>query len=107
MEKADNVRMMAIDYRWSDVGSWAALPEVHTADGQGNWAVFSSGGRLLAEDATGCVAYAEEDEMIALVGVRDLVVVRAGKATLVCPRDRAQDVKRVVERLQSEDNPLL
>lgn len=102
LEKAANVRMLPIGYGWNDVGSWSALPEVHAPDAQGNWRALSGGARLVAEDARGCVAYAEGDEVIALVGVRDLVVVRAGRATLVCPRERAQDVKKIVERLASE-----
>jgi mannose-1-phosphate guanylyltransferase len=102
LEKAANVRMLPIDYGWNDVGSWSALPEVHAPDAQGNWRVLAGGARLVAEDAQGCVAYAEGEEVLALVGVRDLVVVRAGNATLVCPRARAQDVKKIVERLASE-----
>jgi mannose-1-phosphate guanylyltransferase len=102
LERADNVRMLPIEYRWSDVGSWAALPDVHATDEDGNWPVLADGARLLAEDAEGCVAYAEGDEVVALIGVRDLVVVRAGNATLVCPRERAQDVKAIVERLRRD-----
>jgi mannose-1-phosphate guanylyltransferase len=102
LERADNVRMLPIDYAWSDVGSWSALPDLHAHDAQDNVQVLSGGAQLLAEDSTGCLAYAEADEVIALVGVHDLVVVRAGNATLVCPRERAQDVKRIVERLASE-----
>ena len=102
MERASNVRMLPIDYSWNDVGSWAALTRVLARDGAGNWPALSGGARLIAEDAAGCVAYAEEGELIALLGVRDLVVVRAGKATLVVPRDRAEDVKRLVERLRAE-----
>ena len=64
-------------------------------------------GKLFAEDTKGCLAYAEENEVIALIGVQDLVVVRAGNATLVCPRDRAQDVKRIVERLKDEGKEFL
>ena len=99
LEKAANVRMLPIDYSWSDVGSWAALPELHPRDPDGNFPVLAQDARLIAEDSSGCLAYAEGDEIIALVGVKDLVVVRAGNATLVCPRERAQDVKRIVERL--------
>jgi mannose-1-phosphate guanylyltransferase len=102
LEKARDVRMLPIDYTWNDVGSWSALPDVHRADAQGNWRALSGGARLLAEDARGCVAYAEGNEVVALIGVQDLVVVRAGNATLVCPRARAQDVKKIVERLASE-----
>ena len=107
MERASNVRMLPIDYRWSDVGSWAALPELHPADASGNHAVLSGGGRLFAEDASGCLAYAEADEAIALIGVENLVVVRAGNATLVCPRERAQDVRLIVERLKAEGKDFL
>jgi mannose-1-phosphate guanylyltransferase len=107
LERAANVRMLPIDFSWSDVGSWNALSELHERDRDGNCPVLSGGARLVVEDSSGCLAYAEDDEVIALVGVRDLVVVRAGNATLVCPRERAQDVKRIVERLSREDERYL
>jgi len=107
LERHRDVRVLPIDFRWSDVGSWAALPEVHDTDTQGNWPILSNGARLLAEDASGCIVYAESDELIALVGVEDLVVVRAGRTTLVCTRERAQDVKKLVERLKLEKSPHL
>jgi mannose-1-phosphate guanylyltransferase len=107
LERAAGVRMLPIDYTWSDVGSWAALPELHARDAGGNWPVLSGGAELVAEDSNGCLVYAERDEVVALVGVRDLVVVRAGNATLVCPRERAQDVKRIVERLAQEGSRFL
>jgi mannose-1-phosphate guanylyltransferase len=102
LERASNVRMLPIDYNWSDVGSWSALPELHARDATGNWPVLTGGARLVAEDSRACLVYAEGPEVVALVGVSDLVVVRAGNATLVCPRSRAQDVKRIVERLATE-----
>jgi len=103
LERASNVRLMPIDYGWSDVGSWAALPDVHEPDEAGNWSVLAPGARVLAEEASGCVSYVEEPgELLALIGVQDLVVVRSGRTTLVCPRERAQDVKRIVDRLRDE-----
>ncbi len=101
LERADNVRVVPVDYSWSDVGSWAALAELAPQGEGGNRTALSGGARLIAEDAHDCLAYAEGDELIALVGVQNLVVVRAGNATLVCPRERAQDVKRIVERLRA------
>lgn len=102
MERSDNVLMLPIDYSWSDVGSWAALMAVHAADENGNRAALAEGAQLVVEDSDGCIAYAEGDGLIALLGVHDLIVVRAGNATLVCPRDRAEDVKALVERLKRE-----
>jgi mannose-1-phosphate guanylyltransferase len=100
LERARDVRTVPIDFTWSDVGSWAALPGVLPADAAGN---FRTGGvELVAEDSSGNVVYGEPDTLTALVGVRDLVVVRSGECVLVCPRERAEEVKRIVERLARE-----
>lgn len=100
LERAEGVRMLPIDYFWSDVGSWSALPEVSQGDERGN--VSTGGAELLTEDARGCIVHAANGEVVALIGVEDLIVVHSGRATLVCPRERAQDVKRIVERLALE-----
>jgi mannose-1-phosphate guanylyltransferase len=100
LEKARGVRVVPFDVSWSDVGAWTALPEVLGADAAGN--VAGGGAALVAEDAAGNVVYAPGGELVALVGVRDLVVVRAGKALLVCTKERAQDVKKIVDRLARE-----
>ncbi len=99
LERAQNVLTVPIDYAWNDVGSWAALAELGPPDASGNWRSLGPDAELVLEDSTGCVTWAEGDDLIALIGVQDLIVVRAGDATLVCPRDRAQDVKRIVEQL--------
>ena len=100
LEKAGERRVMPIDYVWSDVGSWAALPEVLRPDGGGNFG--AGGGRVEALGAQGNVVHAAGDELVALVGVDDLVVVRAGKTTLVVPRGRAEEVRELVERLEAD-----
>lgn len=101
LERADNVRVVPFDIEWNDVGAWPALADVGEADAQGN--VTVGGAQVITEDALRNVIHAPKGELIALVGVSDLVVVRAGKALLVCPKDRAQDVKRIVDRLSRED----
>jgi len=100
LERASLVRMIPIDYFWSDVGSWSSLGEVTEADEVGN--SVSGGAELFSEDSRGCIVYAGAGEVVALLGVSDLIVVHSGKATLVLPRDRAQEVRRIVERLQIE-----
>jgi mannose-1-phosphate guanylyltransferase len=100
MERASSVRMIPIDYFWSDVGSWSSLVDVSEPDGGGN--SISGGAELVAEDSRGCVVHAASGEVVALVGVEDLIVVHSGRATLVLPRERAQDVRRIVERLEIE-----
>ncbi|MCP3917019.1 MAG: mannose-1-phosphate guanylyltransferase [bacterium] len=99
MEKASNVRVLPVGYAWSDIGSWSALPDVLAADDNGN--VVAGSGTLVDHDAHGNVVYAEKGHITALVGVDDLIVVHAGGATLVCRKDRAQDVRRIVEQLRT------
>lgn len=97
MEKADNVVVIPADFGWSDVGSWSALPEVMEADAAGN--VLIRAKREITIDSAGCLAYGG-GKIVALVGVRDVVVVNTDDAVLVCAKERAQDVKRVVEELE-------
>jgi mannose-1-phosphate guanylyltransferase len=105
LERAANVQVLPIDYFWSDIGSWEALPSVLEPDADGNF--VTGGGETLAKDAQGCVVYGESGQLTALIGVRDLIVVRSGNAILVCPRERAQEVKDLVERLQQGKNGFL
>ncbi|MFT6041850.1 MAG: mannose-1-phosphate guanylyltransferase [Gammaproteobacteria bacterium] len=107
MERSDQVRLLPITYTWNDVGSWLALSEITDKDENGNGAVLSEGGKLVSIDSTGNLVYAEGARVIALVGVEGLAVVQTDKATLVCPLDRAQDVKRVVDELKSSGKEFL
>ncbi len=83
---------------WSDVGSWSALAEVVEHDEAGNTLL----GDVLAEDVKNSYIRAES-RMVAVIGVENLVVVETIDATLVTTKDRAQDVKKIVERLNREE----
>jgi mannose-1-phosphate guanylyltransferase len=82
------------DVGWSDLGSWSALAEVGAPDASGN---VVSGTPVLIDSARNIVH--TDGGTVALVGVSDLVVVRVGDSVLVCPRERSQEVRRVVEAL--------
>lgn len=97
MEKAREIAVVPGDFGWSDVGSFAALPEVRPADAEGN--VVVGQGAILV-DSAGCVVVGS-GRPLGLVGLRDLVVVDAGDAVLVVPRDRSQDVRAVVQALKA------
>ena len=100
MERASDVRLVPISYTWNDVGSWKALDEISEKDADGNTAVLDLMGELIAIDAKNNLVYAEGARVVALVGVEGLAVVQTDEATLVCPLDRAQDVKRIVDELK-------
>lgn len=97
MEKTTRAVVLPLTLGWSDLGSWEALYQAGDKDAQGNVAV----GDVLLEDVEGCFLNARH-RLLAALGVRDLVVVETPDAVLVIPRNRAQEVKTLVARLQRE-----
>jgi len=105
MEGAERVSVLPIDYTWDDVGSWSALFDVLDGDAAGHRVV--GGAQVASTDSGDCVVFGPPGSVTALIGVRDLVVVQTDRATLVCPRDRAQEVRRAVEQIRALDPTLL
>ena len=95
MEKAEGVLVADGDFGWSDVGAWSTLLEIWPRDEHGN----TARGETLALDTKGCLVW-NPGRLTALVGVRDLIVVDAGDALLVCDAAFDQMVKNVVEALK-------
>jgi len=100
MEKAENLAVVPGDFGWNDVGSWQSAWELAPRDAQGN----AIGPDDLAIDARNNLvrSLGAKKKTIALVGVNDLVVVETDDAILVIPRDRAQDVRLVVDALKKD-----
>jgi mannose-1-phosphate guanylyltransferase len=97
MERAARVVTVPASVGWDDVGSWAALPALRGTGDDGNTAV----GAAVIVDGAGNIAIGDDGTLIAIVGVSDLVVVKAGDAILVVPRAAAQDVRKIVEALSA------
>lgn len=97
MEKADNIIMLRGEFAWDDVGSWPAMANHFPADPDGN-VVLGQCEALASKDNI----VVSRERLTALIGVTGLVVVHAGEATLICPRDRAQEVKAMVQRLRGK-----
>lgn len=103
MERVEGNAMVILDAGWNDVGSFTALWQLGEQDAQGVVAM----GDVLNEGSRDCYLRAES-RLLAVVGVRDLVVVETADAVLVAHRDAAQDVKTIVDRLrQAGRNDLL
>lgn len=94
------------DFGWNDVGDFNTLGQVLPKDANGNVVVGDpatlDGGKaeVLLHDVTGSVVVPQSDRLVALLGVQDLIVVDTPDALLVCRRDRAQDVKKIVDELK-------
>lgn len=104
MEKLDGIATLPLDCGWSDLGSWEALYEVLAADAPDTEGNAIHGGPALAVDARGNLLVGDPAApgLVAVLGVSDLVVVRAGDAVLVCPRERSQEVRRLVDELKAQ-----
>lgn len=94
LERSNAVAVVPGDFQWDDIGDWDALHRVRARDADGN--VFV--GPVHARDAHECVVWSESVPVV-LSGVRDLVVVCANGRILVMPRDRAPQVKKLLESL--------
>jgi len=97
MEKADEVLVVPGAFDWSDLGSWDALWEVSEKDANG----IAARGRCIGIDAADSLVYSP-GKLVALVGVRDLLVVETGDALLICKRGRSQDVRGLVEEIERQ-----
>ena len=97
MEKSDNVVVVPLDAGWSDVGSWSALHDIGTKDSNGN--VIQ--GDVFTEETINTYIHANH-HMVATIGVKDLVIVDTPNATLIATKDKVQEVKKIVEKLQEQ-----
>ncbi|HET8941020.1 MAG TPA: mannose-1-phosphate guanylyltransferase/mannose-6-phosphate isomerase [Rudaea sp.] len=107
MEHAPRVAVVPAAFDWSDIGSWKAVSELESgidADGSGN----RVHGAAVVIESENCYidvqASRSEARMVAAVGVKNLVIIDTGDAVLVADRERAQEVKQVVEQLRQTDH---
>jgi mannose-1-phosphate guanylyltransferase/mannose-6-phosphate isomerase len=98
MEKAGNVAVVPAEMEWSDVGTWEAFFDLLDKDSRGNAAL----GRIEDVDSRNCLFFGQ-DRLVATIGLEDIIVVDTADASLVCHRDRVQEVKQLVERLTTQN----
>lgn len=98
MEKTERAAVVPVDIGWTDVGSWDALWQISDRDDAGT----HHQGDVIAVDCRDSYLRSEH-RLVAAVGVEDLVVIETADAVLVCPRDRAQDIRQVVDKLKTDD----
>lgn len=98
MEHAKNIYLVEGNFDWNDLGSWESVYQTDVKDENGNAGI----GEAIFLDSKN--SYVSTDEgLVALVGLDDVIVVRDGNTTLVCKRDKAEDIKKIVEQLKTEN----
>lgn len=98
MERAPNVAVIPVDIGWSDVGDWHTLTTL-MSDGESANVVI---GPHVEVDTKSTLIYSDSGRIIATIGLDGFLVVDTGDALLIAPRDRAQDVKKIVDQLREE-----
>jgi len=99
MERASNVYVVPADFPWDDVGAWDALERTRGTDADGNVVV----GDAVLVDVRDSIVFNEpgiEEMAVAVVGLEGVIVATTRDGILVCPKDRAQDVRRAVAELR-------
>ncbi len=91
MEDTQRALVLSVDFAWSDLGAWDAIE----ATGKGEY------GQHILEDSEGCLVRAPEGVLVGVLGVSDLAIIAEKDAILVCDLKRAQDVKKLVERVRT------
>lgn len=96
-EKAKDIAVIPVDMGWSDIGSWSSLYDLL----QGNKESNVSRGHHIGVGDKNCLFFAE-DKLLATVGLENIIVVDTPDATLVCHKDKTQEVKSLIEKLKAE-----
>ena len=100
IEKAGNVVMAESGFDWDDVGEWPAVARHYPADAEGN---VVRGAAHLEQSSGNIVFTRDPDHLVALLGVEDLIVVKTEDATLVCHKDKAQEIKALVKAVGAKE----
>ena len=94
MEKAVNRIMLRGNFRWNDVGSWLAMERIRQKDELGN----VSQGKFVGIDTRDSIIIGDKP-LIAAIGLSNMIIVATDDAVLVCPKEKAQEVKQMVKKL--------
>ncbi|MDD5431414.1 MAG: mannose-1-phosphate guanylyltransferase [Candidatus Omnitrophica bacterium] len=98
MEKTKKIALIPLDAGWSDIGSWEALESLVKKDSLGN--IFR--GSCIDLGSENSIVWSESKRLVATFGLENCLVVDTPDALLVCPKDKSQDVKRLVETLKQK-----
>ncbi|WP_166241164.1 mannose-1-phosphate guanylyltransferase [Paenibacillus turpanensis] len=96
MEKVDQIYVIPCVFGWDDVGSWTALDRIDEHDENGN--VIR--GNILNMDTKRCIIESNNGKLIATLGIEDLIVVDTDDVTLICTKDKAQEIKKLLKELR-------
>jgi len=96
MEKADNVCIVKGNFPWNDLGSWEQVYKLSKKNNNGN----TLNGKVITKNVKN--SYIDTDEMVAVLGLKDIIIVQNEGATIICRKDKSEDIKDIVEELKKK-----
>jgi len=96
MERAERIYVIPCKFGWDDVGSWNALDRINDRDDNGN--VIR--GNILNIDTKRCIIESNNGKLVATLGIEDLIVVDTEDVTLICSKEKAQEMKLLIKELR-------
>jgi mannose-1-phosphate guanylyltransferase len=100
LEKMDSLAVIPAEFGWMDIGNWRTVREVMAVEGEEN----TVSGKFIGEDSHGNFVFAPEGKLVATVGLEGMAVIDSGDALLICPLDRAHEVKKIVAQMGEDDD---
>ena len=100
MEKATHVSVVKADFNWDDIGSWTALERTRDTDENMN---IIEGSNINIDTSNSIIINRNKNLTVAALGLEDMIVVATDDSLLICPKNRAQDVKKVVAKLKENN----
>ncbi len=96
VEKTQKILTIPSEFGWSDIGHWQSVKEVLSSDQADNYTRCHH----IGLDTDGSLIYAPAKKIVATIGLRDMIVIDTEDALLICPKSRAQDVKKLVQEME-------
>ena len=102
MEKADNVYVLAVDFGWSDLGTWGSLYDIRNKDKQDNAVI---GDNVMFYDTKNCIVNVPKEKLVVIQGLNDYIVVEDNDILLVCRKEDEQQIRQFVADVKLEKGP--
>lgn len=99
MEKAENVYTMAVDFGWSDLGTWGSLYSIRSKDNSENAIV---GTNVMLYNTSNCIVNVPDEKLVVLQGLDDYIVVEEDNTLLVCRKEDEQQIRQFVTDVKTE-----
>ena len=103
LEKAENILVGEAPFDWNDIGNWSSLRSVLPLDDSGN--AFC--GNVLAVDSGENVLISDSETLVGVIGMHGIAVVKSGNGVLVCPLNREQHVRELVQKIRLREPSFL